>query len=385
MPRRILCVIGARPNFMKIAPLLAAFRSSSEPFECTLVHTGQHYDAAMSSVFFEELSLPAPDIHLGVGAGTQATQTGRIMEALESTLEERRPDLVLVVGDVNSTLAAAIVAAKAAVPLAHVEAGLRSFDRRMSEEVNRIVTDGLGSYLFATEDDAVANLRHEGVPDDRIFMTGNVMIDTLQALLPRIRARAMAAELGLSAGAFGVVTLHRPSNVDHTAMLSAWVAALSRIAERLPLVFPVHPRTRGRMAADRLDEGLASAGVRLIEPLPYVEFVSLVAQARLVLTDSGGIQEETTVLGIPCLTLRDSTERPITVTHGTNRLVGANPEAAIEAVKDVLAAPPPAPQAPPLWDGHAAERIVGILRGLDWHIRDDAQSTGTAAAPAAHQ
>ena len=262
---------------MKIAPLMAAFRKSSEPFECLLVHTGQHYDVSMSDVFFAQLGLPEPDIHLGVGAGSQATQTGRTMEALESVLEEQAPDLIVVVGDVNSTLAAAIVAAKAGLPLAHVEAGLRSFDRRMPEEVNRVVTDSLASYLFATEEDAVENLRREGVADDRIFMVGNVMIDTLMALLPQIKARAMAAELGLRPGAYGVVTLHRPSNVDDSARLESWVAALEEMAVQIPLVFPAHPRTRGRLIQAGLIDRLGAAGILLVDPLPYVEFVSLVA------------------------------------------------------------------------------------------------------------
>jgi UDP-N-acetylglucosamine 2-epimerase (non-hydrolysing) len=351
---------------MKIAPLMAAFRKSSEPFECLLVHTGQHYDVSMSDVFFAQLGLPEPDIHLGVGAGSQATQTGRTMEALESVLEEQAPDLIVVVGDVNSTLAAAIVAAKAGLPLAHVEAGLRSFDRRMPEEVNRVVTDSLASYLFATEEDAVENLRREGVADDRIFMVGNVMIDTLMALLPQIKARAMAAELGLRPGAYGVVTLHRPSNVDDSARLESWVAALEEMAVQIPLVFPAHPRTRGRLIQAGLIDRLGAAGIRLVDPLPYVEFVSLVADSKLVLTDSGGIQEETTVLGVPCLTLRDTTERPVTIAHGTNHLVGADPPAAVAAAKNILEAPPSKRDLPPMWDGRAAERIVEHLRMLDW-------------------
>jgi UDP-N-acetylglucosamine 2-epimerase (non-hydrolysing) len=320
----------------------------------------------MSDVFFAQLGLPEPDIHLGVGSGTQAAQTARTMEALEPVVSKRKPDLVVVVGDVNSTLAAAIVAAKAGLPLAHVEAGLRSFDRRMPEEVNRIVTDALATYLFATEEDAVANLRREGVAEDRIFMVGNVMIDTLMKLMPEIRDRAMAAELGLRPAEYGVVTLHRPSNVDDPDKLAAWVGALEAISSQIPLVFPAHPRTGERLARAGLADRLRAGGVRVIEPLPYVEFVSLVAESRLVLTDSGGIQEETTVLGIPCLTLRDSTERPVTVTHGTNRLVGADPGAAVAAAKDVLSAPAPERDLPPLWDGRAAQRIVEILRRLEW-------------------
>ena len=366
MPRKIMCVVGARPNFMKMAPLMAAFRGGTDPFETTLVHTGQHYDAGMSDIFFRQLGMPAPDVQLGIGPGTQGAQTGRMMAALETVVNERRPELVVVVGDVNSTLAAALVAAKAGVPVAHVEAGLRSFDRRMPEEINRIVTDALATYLFATEEDGVANLRREGIEDDRIFLVGNVMIDTLMALLPQIRERRMAAEMGLAPGGYGVVTLHRPSNVDDEGMLERWVSVLERIGSDLPLVFPAHPRTAARLASAGLDRRLAGSGVKVVEPLPYVEFISLVADSRLVLTDSGGIQEETTVLGVPCLTLRDSTERPVTVRLGTNQLVGVEPEAAIAAAEGVLSGPPASHSVPPLWDGRAAERIAQILRRTQW-------------------
>lgn len=366
MPRKIMCVVGARPNFMKMAPLMAAFRGGTDPFDTTLVHTGQHYDAGMSDIFFRQLGMPAPDVQLGIGPGTQGAQTGRMMAALETVVNERRPELVVVVGDVNSTLAAALVAAKAGVPVAHVEAGLRSFDRRMPEEINRIVTDALATYLFATEEDGVANLRREGIEDDRIFLVGNVMIDTLMALLPQIRERRMAAEMGLAPGGYGVVTLHRPSNVDDEGMLERWVSVLERIGSDLPLVFPAHPRTAARLASAGLDRRLAGSGVKVVEPLPYVEFISLVADSRLVLTDSGGIQEETTVLGVPCLTLRDSTERPVTVRLGTNKLVGVEPEAAIAAAEGVLSGPPASHSVPPLWDGRAAERIAQILRRTQW-------------------
>ena len=366
MPRKIMCVVGARPNFMKMAPLMAAFRGGADPFDTTLVHTGQHYDAGMSDIFFRQLGMPAPDVQLGIGPGTQGAQTGRMMAALETVVNERRPELVVVVGDVNSTLAAALVAAKAGVPVAHVEAGLRSFDRRMPEEINRIVTDALATYLFATEEDGVANLRREGIEDDRIFLVGNVMIDTLMALLPQIRERRMAAEMGLAPGGYGVVTLHRPSNVDDEGMLGRWVSVLERIGSDLPLVFPAHPRTAARLASAGLDGRLAGSGVKVVEPLPYVEFISLVADSRLVLTDSGGIQEETTVLGVPCLTLRDSTERPVTVRLGTNQLVGVEPEAAIAAAEGVLSGPPASHSVPPLWDGRAAERIAQILRRTQW-------------------
>ncbi|HEX7490552.1 MAG TPA: UDP-N-acetylglucosamine 2-epimerase (non-hydrolyzing) [Candidatus Limnocylindrales bacterium] len=366
MPRKIMCVVGARPNFMKMAPLMVAFRAGDDPFECILVHTGQHYDVAMSDVFFTQLGMPAPDVQLGIGPGKQGEQTGRMIAALETVVADTKPDLVLVVGDVNSTLAATLVAAKAGIPLAHVEAGLRSFDRRMPEEINRIATDALATYLFTTEEDGVANLRTEGVSDERIFFVGNVMIDTLLALMPTIKTRGMAAEMGLAGGGYGVVTLHRPSNVDDETMLAHWMATLERISTRLPLVFPAHPRTAARLAAAGLDDRLAKSGVKVVAPLPYVEFISLVSEARLVLTDSGGIQEETTVLGVPCLTLRDSTERPITVKLGTNTLVGAEPEAAVKAVEGVLSNPPTPHTVPPLWDGKAAERIVQILRDRSW-------------------
>lgn len=366
MSRKIMCVVGARPNFMKMAPLMAAFRDPVHHFECTLVHTGQHYDVAMSDIFFSQLGMSVPDIQLGIGPGTHGAQTGRMMAAIETLITERRPDLILVVGDVNSTLAATLVGAKAGVPVAHVEAGLRSFDRRMPEEINRIATDALATFLFATEEDGVANLRREGVQDDRIFLVGNVMIDTLMALMPKIRQRKMAAAMGLAPATYGVVTLHRPSNVDDAPMLDRWVSALERISAGMPLVFPAHPRTAARLAATGLDRRLERSGVEVVEPLPYVEFISLVADARLVLTDSGGIQEETTVLGVPCLTLRDSTERPVTVKLGTNTLVGIEPEAALSAVAKAISGLPATYSVPPLWDGQAAVRIAQILHDIEW-------------------
>jgi UDP-N-acetylglucosamine 2-epimerase (non-hydrolysing) len=365
MRRKILSVVGARPNFMKIAPLLRAFADPPGRFESVLVHTGQHYDVAMSDVFFAQLGMAAPQIQLEIGPGAQGDQTGRMMVALETVVDEQRPDLVLVVGDVNSTLAAALVAAKAGVPVAHVEAGLRSFDRRMPEEINRIVTDTLATFLFATEEDGVLNLLREGIGEDRIFLVGNVMIDTLMTLLPVIRERRMATELGLTPGAYGVVTLHRPANVDDETTLERMLAGLEQIGSRLPLVFPAHPRTAAQLARSGRHDHTDSA-IRVVDPLPYVEFISLVSDARLVLTDSGGIQEETTVLGVPCLTLRDNTERPVTIQLGTNRLVGTDPEDAVRAAEEVLEARPPAAAMPPLWDGHAAERIAAILDEHDW-------------------
>ena len=362
---------------MKMAPLLAAFKRRPETFDPILVHTGQHYDAVMSDVFFDQLGMPAPDIHLGVGPGSQASQTARIMVAFEQVVIDRRPDLVLVVGDVNSTIAAAVVSAKADIPLAHVEAGLRSFDRRMPEEVNRIVTDALASYLFVTEESGMTNLRHEGIDPGRTFLVGNVMIDTLNSLMPRIKERRMAAELGFVPGGYGVVTLHRPSNVDDEPTLARLVSALTRLSSRLPLVFPAHPRTAQRLAAAGLDTSMSNSAFRLIDPLPYVEFISLVADARLVLTDSGGIQEETTMLGVPCLTLRDSTERPVTITTGSNTLVGSNPDAAVLAAEAVLSDNPRQLSYPPLWDGRAAVRIAEILSGLEWQAYRGQPSTWT--------
>jgi UDP-N-acetylglucosamine 2-epimerase (non-hydrolysing) len=357
---KILHIVGARPNFMKAAPVIAAL-AHRPAVEQVLVHTGQHYDANMSDVFFDELGLPAPDVHLGVGSGTHAQQTARVMEAIEPVLVERQPDWVVVVGDVNSTVAAALVAAKLGLRVAHVEAGLRSFDRTMPEELNRIVTDHLADRLFTTEPSGGVNLRAEGIPEERIRFVGNVMIDTLVRLLPRAAARraALQAALDVPEGGYVLVTLHRPSNVDDAGTLREVLLALGDLAHARPVIFPVHPRTRRRI--DEL--GLAlPAGVRLLEPQGYLDFLALMTCAALVLTDSGGVQEETTYLGVPCVTARPNTERPVTLAVGANRLAASTRAALRAAAAAALAAPrPAAPRRPELWDGHAAERIAAVL------------------------
>jgi UDP-N-acetylglucosamine 2-epimerase (non-hydrolysing) len=365
----ILLVCGARPNFMKVAPVMAAVEASNAAFKQTLVHTGQHYDAGLSDVFFRQLGLPEPDYHLGAGSGSHAAQTAHVLERLEPVLLQEEPDLVLVVGDVNSTLAAALCATKLGIPVAHVEAGLRSGDRGMPEELNRLLTDQLADLLFTTERSAGENLAREGVDAARVHFVGNTMIDTLDRLLRQARGGEALERLRLTVRGYGLVTLHRPSNVDDAAQLEALVGALHRISEQVPLVWPVHPRTRTRLGdlqqVEGQQSGSGSAEPRLLltEPLGYLDFLQLMDGARLVLTDSGGIQEETTVLGVPCITLRTTTERPITVTEGTNRLVDPYDGAAIVgAVDEVIAAPMPAAgHRPELWDGHAAERIVAVL------------------------
>lgn len=350
---RVVCVAGARPNFMKVKPVMAALEERGA--DVVLVHTGQHYDDAMSQVFLTELGIRPPDHSLGVGSGTHAEQTGGVMAAFEPLLEDVAPDVVAVVGDVNSTMACALVAAKAGVLVAHVEAGLRSRDWAMPEEVNRVVTDRVSDFLLAPSPDAVENLRAEGYRPDQVHLVGNVMVDSLLANLERARARPVLDDLGLTAGAYGVVTMHRPSNVDDTAMLTGLLSALSAVAEECPLVFPVHPRTKSQLAGHALADS-----VRLVGPVGYLDFVALQADARLVLTDSGGVQEETTVLGVPCLTLRDTTERPITVTSGTNTVVGVDPERIVAEARRVLR-DGVEPRCPPLWDGCAGERIAAVL------------------------
>jgi UDP-N-acetylglucosamine 2-epimerase (non-hydrolysing) len=358
---KIHLVAAARPNFMKVAPVYHALRRENwcDP---VLVHTGQHYDPDMSDAFFRDLGLPDPHIHLGIGGGTHAEQTGRIMIAYEQVAAAAPPAWTIVVGDVNSTMACAIAAKKLCLPVAHLEAGLRSRDRTMPEEINRIVTDAISDLLWTPSADADENLRHEGVPAERIVRVGNVMIDSFEMQRARIAAERTREAFGLPAKGYGVVTLHRPSNVDREDVLRALVAALARVATALPIVFALHPRTAKNLARFGLTDALAAApGVHLTGPMGYVRFMGLVVDAALAITDSGGIQEETTYLGIPCLTLRDTTERPITITHGTNRLVRIDDLA--ETVRRTLttAATPSAP--PPLWDGHAATRIVADLRG----------------------
>ncbi len=353
---RVACVVGARPNFIKMAALIEEARRRPA-IEATLIHTGQHFSAEMSQALFEDLELPEPDRHLGAGGGTQAEQTAAIMVRLERVFDELRPDLVLVVGDVNSTLAAALVASKKSIPLAHVEAGLRSRDRAMPEEINRLVTDVLADYLFATEPAGVDNLRAEGIPAGRIFFTGNVMIDTLLRFRAKAAASDVLTRLGLEEKSYALVTLHRPSNVDSPERLREMVTALLRIRESLPIVFPAHPRTRANL--DKF--GIACDELLLTPPLGYLDFLKLMSAARLVLTDSGGIQEETTILQVPCLTLRENTERPVTIERGTNRLVGTAPEAIVTAAREAIAAPAGASQTPDLWDGQAAGRIWDVL------------------------
>ena len=362
MPKlKILNVVGARPNFMKIAPIDEAMRGNPgiEPY---LLHTGQHYDQAMSELFFRNLGLPEPDHYLGVGSGGHGAQTGKIMIAFEEILRELSPDLVLVVGDVNSTIACGLVAVKMGIKLVHVEAGLRSFDRGMPEEVNRVLTDQISDYLFITEESARANLAREGIAGDRIFFVGNVMIDTLLRHRERARERSIVADLGLETGGFALVTLHRPSNVDDPQTLRGLMAAVARLADHIPVVFPVHPRTRQRLVAQGLEGSLGRcANLKLIEPLGYLDFLHCMDASRLVVTDSGGIQEETTVLGIPCITARENTERPVTVSEGTNIVVGQDADKLLEAALKVLDGEGKTGVCPKLWDGRAAERIVQVL------------------------
>jgi UDP-N-acetylglucosamine 2-epimerase (non-hydrolysing) len=353
---RILYVVGTRPNFVKTAPVIAALRQRLPDGRHTIVHTGQHYDRLMSDVFLEELGVPAPDHLLEVGSGSHAVQTARTMERLEPVLERERPDLVVVPGDVNSTLAAALTAVKMGIPVAHIESGLRSFDMTMPEEVNRIVADRFSEFLFLHSDEAIENLRAEGIANDRMHFVGNTMIDTLVALEDRFRTAGTATKLGVEPGSYALVTLHRPALVDGP-LLPETVEQLATLAESMPVVFPVHPRTRKMMEG----VGREQPGLMLIEPLGYLDFLSLEAEAGAVLTDSGGIQEETTYLGVPCFTLRDNTERPVTIRAGTNTLLGLDP-AAIAGIPAALAAreeTPPEP--PPLWDGKAAERIADVI------------------------
>ncbi|MEO8602761.1 MAG: UDP-N-acetylglucosamine 2-epimerase (non-hydrolyzing) [bacterium] len=377
MPRKILAVVGARPNLVKIAPILRAIAqrpagAAGAQLACTLVHTGQHYDAALSDDFFMDLRLPPPDHLLGVGSGSHAQMTAEIMRRLEPVLLAEQPDVVLVVGDVNSTLASALTAAHLGLPVAHVEAGLRSFDRAMPEEINRVVTDALSTFLFTSEAAANDNLRREGHAADRIRFVGNVVIDSLHWGLPLARLSTIGERLGLAPdAAFALLTVHRPSNVDAPASLGAILSAATSLALELPVILPAHPRTRAHIATLGLsatvrpfDAGARAARghILMTEPLGYVDFLHLLTRARLVLTDSGGVQEETTVLGVPCLTLRERTERPVTVHAGTSVLVGADPTRIAAAARAALAnGRRSAPASPPLWDGHAADRIVAAL------------------------
>lgn len=356
---KLVAVVGARPNFMKIAPLMWEMARRPE-INAYLVHTGQHYDERMSKLFFEELRIPRPDMDLEVGSASHAVQTAEVMKRFEPIILAQRPDSVVVVGDVNSTIACALTAVKLGVPVAHVEAGLRSYDRSMPEEINRILTDAISQWLFVSERSGVNNLQREGVSADRIFFVGNVMIDTLLACREQSERSRVLEELELGKRGYAVVTLHRPANVDNPQVLGGLLQVLERLRRELPVVFPVHPRTR--KALNGRPTG-TMANLWLTEPLGYLDFMKLLAHARLVLTDSGGIQEETTVLGVPCLTLRENTERPATIEQGTNRLVGLDPRNIIAAGLEVLAAPPGAGRVPERWDGQAAVRIVDILTG----------------------
>jgi UDP-N-acetylglucosamine 2-epimerase (non-hydrolysing) len=361
---KVINVAGARPNFMKVAPIVAAMQRRRDQFQPFLVHTGQHYDAAMSQSFFDDLGLPQPDVHLGVGSGSHATQTAAVMQAFEPVVRREQPDWVVVVGDVNSTLACALVCAKIGVKVAHVEAGLRSRDRTMPEEINRLLTDQLADLLLTPSRDADENLRAEGIPAERIRFVGNIMIDSLRDHLDRAGNSGARAKLGLSEHEYAVLTLHRPSNVDDQDAFVRILKALEEISAELSIVFPAHPRTRKMIAELNLTERVARIKKLLvIDPIGYLDFLNLLSGAKLVLTDSGGIQEETTVLGIPCITLRENTERPITLELGTNTIAGTDPDRIIAAAKRALNNSPDrsAPRIPPLWDGQTADRILDAL------------------------
>ncbi len=352
-------VAGARPNFMKIGPLHRRMVGSPQ-FDPIFVHTGQHYDANMSQVFLDEFGLPPPDHHIDAGSGTHAEQTARVLMGMEPIIERERPDVVIVVGDVNSTLAAALAAAKLHVPVAHVEAGLRSFDRAMPEEINRRLTDALSDYLFAPSADAIVNLEREGISPERVFLVGNIMIDTLVEQLPQAHQSHILERLELDEGNYVVATLHRPATVDDGRALEAAVAVLERIGRVVPAVLVAHPRTRQRLSAFGLIETLRRSRTRVVEPLGYLDFLRLLSAARAAFTDSGGIQEETTFLGVPCVTMRTTTERPITVEQGTNQVVGLDRDRALRALELAIRTPP-APRRPHLWDGRTAERILDVL------------------------
>lgn len=360
--KKLLLVAGARPNFMKIAPIVRELEKHRDSFEFRIVHTGQHYDREMSDVFFEELEIPKPDHHLDVGSGSHAEQTAKVMVRFEKVCVEEKPDLVIVVGDVNSTLACSIVAKKLHIPVAHVEAGLRSGDMRMPEEVNRMVTDAISDYFFVTEKSGLEHLRAEGKPESAIFFVGHVMIDNLFHQidkLDRMDRSGLASEaLKRRYPEYGIMTLHRPSNVDSSEHLKNIFGALSVIAAKLPLIFPIHPRTQSNM--ERFGLSLPE-GIVTTRPLPYMDFLNLFKDARIVLTDSGGLQEETTALGVPCLTLRENTERPITAEEGSNVVVGADPDRIVAEAGKILQGRGKAGKRPDLWDGRAAERIVQIL------------------------
>ena len=358
---RIVNVVGCRPNFVKLAPLIVEMKKHRE-IRPLVVHTGQHYDGAMSDVFFRDLDLPEPDVYLNVGSGSQITQLSSIAQSFEEALRDLRPDLVVVVGDVTSTLACSLASIKLGFPVAHVEAGLRSFDREMPEEVNRVLTDAISDFLFATEKSAVENLKREGIPRERIFLAGNVMIDTLRMSAGNVGRSAIVGRLGLAPKSYAVLTLHRPSNVDDRAALTHLAGALEELQRHIRVVFPIHPRTWSRMEQFDIWQHVSSMpNMQIVDPLGYVDFIRLVRDSLFVLTDSGGVQEESTALGIPCLTLRENTERPVTVTEGTNRLVGKNRERILSEGLRIIGGERPPGRIPEYWDGFAAQRIVQAL------------------------
>ncbi len=382
-PYRLLCVVGARPNFMKMAPIMAAFKDIAPEIDVRLLHTGQHYDAAMNHQYFEALGIPAPDVNLEVGSGSHAAQTADVMRRFEPAIDEQQPSAVLVVGDVNSTLACALVAAKKGVRVIHVEAGLRSFDRGMAEEINRVLTDQISDLLFTTEREGCTNLLREGIADERIHFVGNVMIDTLRRNLERavpvsdILKQADAENLLENGKDYAVFTLHRASNVDDPDTLRALLETLATVSKTLPVIFPMHPRTKSMSEKCGLAQLLDSPRILQLPPMGYLEMLGLMRDARVVLTDSGGIQEETTALGVPCITLRDNTERPITITEGTNTLAGTDPATILKIFDEVMRAGGKAGRVPEFWDGKAALRIAQVVRA--WIKGESKTATALAA------
>jgi UDP-N-acetylglucosamine 2-epimerase (non-hydrolysing) len=361
MSKKIAVVVGARPNFMKAAPLLRELKKYPGRVSPFLIHTGQHYDANLSQLFFDELKMPKPDVFLGVGSSTHAQQTAAIMVELEKLWTEEPPDLVVVFGDVNSTMASALVTSKLLIPLAHVEAGLRSFDPAMPEEINRIVTDRLSDLLFVSEESGLKNLASEGVPEAKIYHTGNIMIDSLVHNLEACKRTTILEDFGLTSGAYAVMTMHRPSNVDDSQRLANLLSMVNEISQQIPMIFPCHPRTRKEMSRLGALEDIDSKSFRIIDPIGYLEFLRLQTEAKFVLTDSGGVQEETTYLRVPCITMRENTERPATSEIGSNVITGPHPDKIRKAIADVLNGNHRRGEIPKHWDGHTAERVVAIL------------------------
>ena len=358
--KKVISVVGARPNFIKIAPIHKAFQKYSDDIQHLICHTGQHFDNKMSKVFFDELQMPKPDYYLGIGGGSHAQQTARIMVEFEKILLDEKPDLIIVPGDVNSTIAASLVAAKLHIPIAHVESGLRSFDRKMPEEINRVLTDHISDYLFVTEKSGLENLQIEGIDSSKVYFTGNVMIDSLVNFLPHINKSEILKELGLTKGTYVLATFHRPSNVDEQVSLSKLIDAVNRISTSRKVVFPIHPRTMNNLKKYRLSDKL-NDNIIVLEPIGYIDFLSLTKNAELVVTDSGGIQEETTFLGVQCITVRDNTERPSTSEIGTNHMIGTDFDKVVEASKEILSGKIKKGKVPELWDGKASDRITEII------------------------